>query len=29
MLRELESKGQYERSGWPAQAQPDVKPPPG
>ncbi|MBM3121809.1 MAG: hypothetical protein FJZ97_06445, partial [Chloroflexi bacterium] len=29
MLRELESKGLYERSGWPAQARPDVKPPHG
>jgi dipeptidyl aminopeptidase/acylaminoacyl peptidase len=29
MLRELESKGQYERSGWPAQSRPDIKAPPG
>lgn len=29
MLRELETKGKYERYGWPAQARPDVKPPEG
>ena len=29
MLRELESRGQYERSGWPAQARPDIKAPRG
>jgi dipeptidyl aminopeptidase/acylaminoacyl peptidase len=29
MLRELESKGLYERSGWPAQARPDIRPPRG
>jgi dipeptidyl aminopeptidase/acylaminoacyl peptidase len=29
MLRELESKGLYERSGWPAQTRPDTKAPPG
>jgi dipeptidyl aminopeptidase/acylaminoacyl peptidase len=29
MLRELESKGLYERSGWPAQTRPDIKAPPG
>jgi dipeptidyl aminopeptidase/acylaminoacyl peptidase len=29
MLRELESKGTYERSGWPAQQRPDARPPQG
>lgn len=29
MLRELEIKAKYERSGWPAQPRPDIKPPEG
>jgi dipeptidyl aminopeptidase/acylaminoacyl peptidase len=29
MLRELETKGKYERSGWPAQPRPDIRPPEG
>ena len=29
MLRELETRGKYERGGWPAQPRPDLKPPEG
>ncbi|HLC04346.1 MAG TPA: S9 family peptidase [Anaerolineales bacterium] len=29
MLRELDTRGKYERGGWPAQPRPDVKPPDG
>lgn len=29
MLRELVTRGKYERGGWPAQARPDLKPPAG